>query len=162
MYGHGRGEHTAIVTSQPGCLPGSGGLPAAMLRRGLLQTQGSMQLCCCAGSGSAGAAIFVGNLPNDIREREVEDLFIKVKGHSVSQLGIPSAWWCALSPSDCSDGSALPSACAEHACPLISWPSKAWAEQFHVCLQYGRVRSIDLKTPPRPPAFAFVEFDDAR
>eukprot|EP00891_Asterochloris_glomerata_P009279 jgi/Astpho2/9279/Aster-06853 len=63
-----------------------------------------IQNCCHAGSGPAGAAIFVGNLPNDIREREVEDLFIK----------------------------------------------------------YGRVRSIDLKTPPRPPAFAFVEFDDPR
>ena len=53
-----------------------------------------MQLCCRAGSGHAGAAIFVGNLPNDIREREVEDLFIKVTGDSVSQLGVPSAQWC--------------------------------------------------------------------
>lgn len=38
-----------------------------------------IQNCCHAGSGPAGAAIFVGNLPNDIREREVEDLFIKVR-----------------------------------------------------------------------------------
>ena len=29
-------------------------------------------------------------------------------------------------------------------------------------MQYGRVATIDLKTPPRPPAFAFVEFEDAR
>ncbi|KAK9810585.1 hypothetical protein WJX73_002419 [Symbiochloris irregularis] len=28
--------------------------------------------------------------------------------------------------------------------------------------KYGRVRNIDLKTPPRPPAYAFVEFDDPR
>lgn len=48
--------------------------------------------------------IFVGNLPIDIREREVEDLFYK----------------------------------------------------------YGRIRDIDLKTPSRPPAFAFVTFDDHR
>lgn len=25
-------------------------------------------------------------------------------------------------------------------------------------LQYGKVMSIDMKTPSRPPAFAFVEF----
>ena len=48
--------------------------------------------------------IFVGNLPMDIREREVEDLFYK----------------------------------------------------------YGRIRDIDLKTPSRPPAYAFVSFDDSR
>lgn len=48
--------------------------------------------------------IFVGNLPIDIREREVDDLFYK----------------------------------------------------------YGRIRDIDLKTPSRPPAFAFVTFEDYR
>ena len=48
--------------------------------------------------------VYVGNLPNDVREREVEELFDK----------------------------------------------------------YGRIRDIDLKLPGRPPAFAFVEFDDAR
>lgn len=26
------------------------------------------------------------------------------------------------------------------------------------CLQYGKVVSIDMKAPVRPPAFAFVEF----
>lgn len=46
--------------------------------------------------------IYVGNLPMDIRERDIEDLFYK----------------------------------------------------------YGRIRDIDLKTPNRPPAFAFVSFDD--
>lgn len=44
--------------------------------------------------------VYVGSLPIDVREREVEDLFYK----------------------------------------------------------YGRIRNIDLKTPSRPPAFAFVEF----
>eukprot|EP00245_Coleochaete_scutata_P012926 TRINITY_DN510_c0_g2_i3.p1 TRINITY_DN510_c0_g2~~TRINITY_DN510_c0_g2_i3.p1 ORF type:complete len:207 (+),score=19.63 TRINITY_DN510_c0_g2_i3:189-809(+) len=48
--------------------------------------------------------IYVGGLPNDIREREVDDLFYK----------------------------------------------------------YGKIIDIDLKTPRRPPAYAFVEFDDAR
>ncbi|KAG2588391.1 serine/arginine-rich splicing factor SR30-like isoform X1 [Panicum virgatum] len=48
--------------------------------------------------------IYVGNLPGDIREREVEDLFHK----------------------------------------------------------YGRILDIDLKIPPRPPGYAFVEFEDPR
>jgi len=48
--------------------------------------------------------IYVGNLPGDIREREVEDLFYK----------------------------------------------------------YGRIMDIDLKIPPRPPGYAFVEFEDPR
>uniref|UniRef100_N1R520 Pre-mRNA-splicing factor SF2 n=1 Tax=Aegilops tauschii TaxID=37682 RepID=N1R520_AEGTA len=48
--------------------------------------------------------IYVGNLPGDIREREVEDLFYK----------------------------------------------------------YGRIVDIDLKVPPRPPGYAFVEFEDPR
>lgn len=28
--------------------------------------------------------------------------------------------------------------------------------------KYGRIRSVDLKNPVRPPAFAFIEFDDPR
>ncbi|CAA0832023.1 Serine/arginine-rich splicing factor SR30 [Striga hermonthica] len=48
--------------------------------------------------------LYVGNLPGDIREREVEDLFYK----------------------------------------------------------YGRIVHIDLKVPPRPPGYAFVEFEDER
>jgi len=50
------------------------------------------------------ARLYVGNLPTDIREREVDDLFYK----------------------------------------------------------YGRIRDIQIKTPSRPPAFAFVTFDDSR
>ena len=50
------------------------------------------------------ARVYVGNLPVDIREREIEDLFYK----------------------------------------------------------YGRIRDIDIKRPMRPPAFAFVAFDDYR
>ncbi|XP_028088860.1 serine/arginine-rich splicing factor SR34B-like isoform X1 [Camellia sinensis] len=48
--------------------------------------------------------LYVGNLPGDIREREVEDLFYK----------------------------------------------------------YGPIAHIDLKIPPRPPGYAFVEFEEAR
>ncbi|KAK7396893.1 hypothetical protein VNO78_18055 [Psophocarpus tetragonolobus] len=48
--------------------------------------------------------VYVGNLPGDIREREVEDLFLK----------------------------------------------------------YGHITHIDLKVPPRPPGYAFVEFEDAQ
>lgn len=28
--------------------------------------------------------------------------------------------------------------------------------------QFGRIRNIDLKTPVRPPAYAFIEFEDPR
>lgn len=48
--------------------------------------------------------VYVGNLPMDIRTREVEDIFYK----------------------------------------------------------YGRIRDIDVKFPSRPPAFAFVDFEDPR
>ncbi|KAL5983742.1 hypothetical protein ACLOJK_017833 [Asimina triloba] len=55
-------------------------------------------------SGRASRTLYVGNLPGDIRESEVEDLFYK----------------------------------------------------------YGPIVDIDLKIPPRPPGYAFVEFEDSR
>ncbi|CAA6663428.1 unnamed protein product [Spirodela intermedia] len=55
-------------------------------------------------SSRTSRTLYVGNLPGDIREREVEDLFYK----------------------------------------------------------YGPIVDIDLKIPPRPPGYAFVEFEDAR
>ncbi|KAK4427636.1 Serine/arginine-rich splicing factor [Sesamum alatum] len=54
--------------------------------------------------GKSSRTIYVGNLPGDIRESEVEDLFYK----------------------------------------------------------YGPIVDIDLKIPPRPPGYAFVEFEDSR
>ncbi|XP_058082348.1 serine/arginine-rich splicing factor SR34B-like isoform X2 [Magnolia sinica] len=54
-------------------------------------------------SSRASRTLYVGNLPGDIREREVEDLFYK----------------------------------------------------------YGPIVDIDLKIPPRPPGYAFVEFEEA-
>eukprot|EP00262_Sarcandra_glabra_P013344 TRINITY_DN3673_c0_g1_i4.p1 TRINITY_DN3673_c0_g1~~TRINITY_DN3673_c0_g1_i4.p1 ORF type:complete len:273 (+),score=32.40 TRINITY_DN3673_c0_g1_i4:102-920(+) len=55
-------------------------------------------------SSRASRTLYVGNLPGDVREREVEDLFFK----------------------------------------------------------YGPIVDIDLKIPPRPPGYAFVEFEEAR
>ncbi|MQM01565.1 hypothetical protein Taro_034322 [Colocasia esculenta] len=55
-------------------------------------------------SSRSSRTLYVGNLPGDIREREVEDLFYK----------------------------------------------------------YGPIVDVDLKIPPRPPGYAFVEFEDAR
>ncbi|KAH7676625.1 splicing factor arginine/serine-rich 1/9 protein [Dioscorea alata] len=55
-------------------------------------------------SSRGSRTIYVGNLPGDIREREVEDLFYK----------------------------------------------------------YGPIIDIDLKIPPRPPGYAFIEFEDSR
>jgi len=51
-----------------------------------------------------GRLVYVGNLPDDVRERDIDDLFHK----------------------------------------------------------YGRIRAVDIKTPSRPPPFAFVEFSDRR
>ncbi|KAL7003779.1 Serine/arginine-rich splicing factor sr34a [Sarracenia purpurea var. burkii] len=55
-------------------------------------------------SGRFSRTIYVGNLPADIKEWEIEDLFYK----------------------------------------------------------YGRILDIELKIPPRPPCYCFVEFDNAR
>ncbi|XP_052207525.1 serine/arginine-rich splicing factor SR34A-like [Diospyros lotus] len=60
--------------------------------------------CSVEMSGRFSRTIYVGNLPADIREREVEDLFYK----------------------------------------------------------YGRILDIELKIPPRPPCYCFVEFENAR
>ncbi len=37
-----------------------------------------------------------------------------------------------------------------------------WCHLFVHFSRFGRIRDIDLKTPIRPPAFAFVVFDDIR
>eukprot|EP00898_Chlorokybus_atmophyticus_P007888 jgi/Chlat1/80/Chrsp1S00210 len=55
-------------------------------------------------SRASSRTIYVGNLPGDVREREIEDLFYK----------------------------------------------------------YGRIIEIDLKLPPRPPGYCFIEFEDPR
>ncbi len=47
---------------------------------------------------------------------------------------------------------------------LLKWIQsvRAWPDEEWDAAQYGRIRNIDLKLPPRPPAFAFVEFENAR
>ena len=52
----------------------------------------------------ASSVVFVGNLPNDVRDSELHDIFKR----------------------------------------------------------YGRIRNVDIKWPPKPPPFAFVEYDDPR
>ena len=32
----------------------------------------------------------------------------------------------------------------------------------YILIRYGRIRDIDIKAPSRPPAFAFITFDDYR
>ena len=89
---------------------------------------------------SRGCVIFVGNLPGDVREREVEDLFIKV---GIGARYRPRCYKCTrllLYCYFCRESYVMP--CCN--------------------VQYGRIRHIDLKTPPRPPAFSFVEFEDPR
>lgn len=88
------------------------------------------------------------NLPDDIREREVEDLFSKV-GQRVGSWferlfgRVPCrqrGCWGLTAPVPCFTG-----------CSLLP-------VQLVLQLQYGKVLSIDMKAPVRPPAFAFVEF----
>ncbi len=81
-----------------------------------------------------GRGVFIGNLPLDVRERELEDLFYKV-GAVCLQRGANGA-----------HGSLQ--------CLTIM--------SFLPRMQFGRIRMVDIKRPARPPAFAFVEFDDPR
>ncbi|XWS50266.1 hypothetical protein CRYUN_Cryun12cG0073600 [Craigia yunnanensis] len=64
-------------------------------------------------SGRFSRTIYVGNLPSDIKEWEVEDLFYK-------------------------------------------------AALYLILMNYGRILDIELKIPPRPPCYCFVEFENSR
>ena len=80
--------------------------------------------------------IYVGNLPGDIRMREVEDLFYKVLSNifSVSLFEFIRIYLHVL-----------------------------LSNSVESSLQYGPIVDIDLKIPPRPPGYAFVEvFYDSR
>ena len=33
---------------------------------------------------------------------------------------------------------------------------------YLIYFRYGKIRDIDIKNPSRPPAFAFITYDDAR
>ena len=128
--------------------------------------------------GGRGCVIFVGNLPGDVREREIEDLFYKVAllahpwvlGRYCSAAGCVRSMLCfnrsqirAFLILDCLSISAfaypVPLKCSGGSVVHIVM---SLADVRGLCAQYGRIRNIDLKLPPRPPAFAFVEFDSPR
>ncbi|KAM3331925.1 hypothetical protein ACQJBY_027660 [Aegilops geniculata] len=100
----------APAVSSPSVSPVSAALAPARISRQLFPSfyrwwQGFSRLEIRETMGRRNSCtIYVGNLPGDIREREVEDLFYK----------------------------------------------------------YGRIVDIDLKIPPRPPGYAFVEFENPR
>ncbi|TQD79386.1 hypothetical protein C1H46_035080 [Malus baccata] len=80
-------------------------------------------------SGRFSRTIYVGNLPSDIKEWEVEDLFYKflmhMKVHSVTS--------------------------------MLNVLNNTLLNVY-----YGRVVDIELKIPPRPPCYSFVEFESSR
>lgn len=77
--------------------------------------------------------LYVGNLPGDIRERELEDLFYKVLPSNVLRIQL------------------------DFKCLLISCNAWFFSKKIPFKLQYGPIAHIDLKIPPRPPGYAFVE-----
>ncbi|WVZ04624.1 hypothetical protein V8G54_017970 [Vigna mungo] len=85
--------------------------------------------------------VYVGNLPGDIREREVEDLFLK----SLRLYALISRAVILV----------LDAVCLVPLATLV-------LPGFHVQFPYGHITHIDLKVPPRPPGYAFVEFEDAQ
>lgn len=68
--------------------------------------------------------VYVGNLPGNVRERDLDDIFYKVRGRCACE-GAPS-----MTP--------------------------------RILPQYGRIRDVSVKFPPRGPAYAFVEFERER
>ena len=124
---------------------------------------------------SRGCVCFVGNLPGDVREREIEDLFYKVNWPILSTLlsSVSLPWnlqkYRHVGQPDNLDHtpsfwSGVMRACGLGlAAPLGKNHCKcSWTQLLGYLLQYGRIRNIDLKLPPRPPAFAFVEFENPR
>jgi RNA recognition motif-containing protein len=103
--------------------------------------------------------IYVGNLPNDIKERELQELFEKVSSCHAHGEAAPAAHELSFMHS-CRRVyriTAFRAACGPgaryHPCCAL------------VCLaapQFGSIRAIDIKIPPRPPPFAFIEFNEAR
>lgn len=82
--------------------------------------------------------IYVGNLPADIKEKELQELFDKVSCKASSRL------YCSLWPLRVAAVATVPD-------PVLIFIA-----------QFGPIRAIDIKVPPRPPPFAFIEFQDPR
>jgi RNA recognition motif-containing protein len=88
--------------------------------------------------------VYVGGLPTDVRERDIEDLFYKV-------CVCVSACVCVCK-----------CACAFSVSLLLACLVRAQLTRTVCIFQYGRIVRIDLKIGARPPAFAFVEYADPR
>ncbi len=88
--------------------------------------------------------VYVGNLPLDVRERDLEDLFAKAS--EAARAGQcpqrASERWLQPSASVPLGGDSL-------MCVLFDAPCSP---------QFGRYRYIDVKNQGRPPAFAFIEY----
>ncbi|XP_042049823.1 serine/arginine-rich splicing factor SR30-like isoform X1 [Salvia splendens] len=155
--------------------------------------------------GRSSRTIYVGNLPGDIRETEIEDLFYKY-GHIVdTDLKTPSkapvyafvefedsrdaedaihgrdgynfdGYRLRVEPAYEERGSSSYSESGRRASRRSDHRGRSSStiyvgnlpgdvreseveDLFH---KYGPIVDIDLKTPPRPPIFAFVEFEDPR
>ncbi|GAB2219040.1 hypothetical protein Drorol1_Dr00006667 [Drosera rotundifolia] len=108
--------------------------------------------------------IYVGNLPGDVREREVEDLFYNVLSHllSLGYLYIFSTttflgrglFFLHLLLISLQSESRIETG-------SLIWYHYSWCFALWL-MQYGLIVGIELKIPPRPPGFAFVEFEDER
>ncbi len=121
----------------------------------------------------AGKTIYVGNLPGDVRRSEVEDLFQKCGPCVLADTCLSLYILLFSRPLSCIDPSAFAVQCPPlsrrprigRTCRQV--PPCSVAEflpslLFALSHRYGKIREIDLKLPPRPPGFAFIEFDSSR
>ncbi|XP_047962721.1 serine/arginine-rich splicing factor SR30-like isoform X2 [Salvia hispanica] len=155
--------------------------------------------------GRSSRTIYVGNLPGDIRETEIEDLFYKYGRVVDIDLKTPSkapayafvefedsrdaedaihgrdgynfdGYRLRVEPAYEERGSSSYSGSGRRASSRSDHKGRSSStiyvgnlpgdvreseveDLFH---KYGPIVDIDLKTPPRPPIFAFVEFEDPR
>jgi len=98
--------------------------------------------------------IYIGGLPTDISPTDVENLFQKVEGDCCRYFVQHGFWMAALPSTTCFRwGVLLPcnSFCTKHS---AAWSSKI--DPFVWVMQFGDIRTLDLKATARPPAFAFI------
>ena len=112
--------------------------------------------------GSRSTRIFVGGLPYDVREREVEDIFYKVRSAFSSLFPLMNTWREVVSPL------MHPIRSPHHGIEPVGFGRSGLGRgrlspaPRPAPTQYGRIRDIAIKGPRDGPAFAFVEFDDSR
>ncbi|KAJ6334489.1 hypothetical protein OIU78_011383, partial [Salix suchowensis] len=109
-------------------------------------------------SSRASRTLYVGNLPGDIREKEVEDLFYKgfVLSWTITYYTYLNGTIKLLLKLNGEAPSSLDCATGDK---MIIGVTK---NRDGRCMIMGPVAHIDLKIPPRPPGYAFVEFEEAR